>query len=89
MSIANAAADPEPLDLSTVTAVTVRVTRPVYPQPAVWVAIILTQTSTLIELEKVFELADVEAFGAYRIEFLLTVPGGVRRAGPVTLNVEP
>jgi hypothetical protein len=88
MSVANTSGDPEPLDLSTVTAVTVRVTRGSYT-PVTWECDTLSHSSTLIELERVFDPSDVEFPGRYRLDFILAVPSGIRRAGPVYLTVTP
>jgi hypothetical protein len=84
VTITNAELASEPLDLSTVTAVTLRVTTP--RGERTWTTTIETQTATLLELEHLWDALDVEEPGIYRVYVDMAVPGGVRRAGPSSLT---
>lgn len=84
--ISNPAAASEPLDLTTVTAVVMKV-RHTMSGEQTWAADILSQEANLLLLEHVWALGEVSYAGSYRIDLELTVPAGVRRAGPLYLPV--
>jgi hypothetical protein len=86
ISVSNAELAPEPLDLTIVTAAAFAVTTP-RGDRVVWAAEITEQTATLLILEHAFAINDVNAAGRYQINIQLTVPDGVRRAGPTSLQV--
>jgi hypothetical protein len=86
LTITNAQLASEPLDLSTVTAVSLQVTRP-SGVVVTWSTTIDTQTSTSLVVLHTFAAPDVPTAGEYGILILLTVPTGVRRAGPSSLQV--
>lgn len=84
--VSNAALEPEPLDLSTVTAVSFLVVTP-RGDRRVWAAAITAQSASALTTEHVFEINDVYAGGSYQIDLQLTTPDGIRRAGPTALQV--
>lgn len=84
--VANPSGASEPLDLTTVTAVTCTVRHPVHGTQT-WAFEILTAETDLLLLEHVWALGEATYAGQYRLDFELTVPGGKRRAGPVLLPV--
>lgn len=84
--ISNPTGSSEPLDLSTVSDVALKVRHPTSGEQT-WTAEVLTQTADLLLLEHVWALGEVSYPGDYRIDLELTVPGGVRRAGPVIMPV--
>lgn len=86
LNVENAEAASEPLDLTTVSAVSLSVTQP-DGRRVTWAAEIESATEDLLVLEHEFAAVDVEQPGNYAIVILLTVPGGVRRAGPTSLPV--
>ncbi len=86
ITVQNAEAASEPLDLSTVTAAVMRVSKPT-GEVADWAATIEAQSTTELEIEHVFDAFDVEQIGTYPVTVLLTVPAGTRRAGPTSLQV--
>lgn len=86
--ISNPNAAAEPLDLSTVLAAVLKV-RHWTSGEQVWAAEILSQSSNLLLLEHVWALGEVSYPGEYRIDLELIVPDGVRRSGPVFLQVIP
>lgn len=88
VTVSNAGAASDPLDLTTVTAAELSVQRP-DGQRVTWEATIASASATELVLEHVFDAIDVDARGQYRITIALTVPGGVRRAGPTVLQVVP
>jgi predicted RNA-binding protein with PUA domain len=53
----------------------------------VWDATIESQTADQINALHVFGVNDVYAGGSYQIDVQLTVPAGIRRAGPTALQV--
>lgn len=85
VTIDNAELASSPLDLSTVTAVALDVRAP--SQRFVWALTITSQTSTRIVGYHDFAEGDVGEAGNYKIMAQMTVPGGVRRAGPSVLEV--
>jgi hypothetical protein len=85
VTITNAALASAPLDLSTVTAVNLAVRSPV--QSFTWALTVTSQSTTEIVGHYAFGEGDVGAAGDYDVTVLLTVPGGVRRAGPTVLRV--
>lgn len=86
IEITNAELAPEPLDLSTVTGVTLLVITPRGDRRA-WAATIESQSSAQINALHVFDLNDVYAGGSYQIDVQLATPAGIRRAGPTALQV--
>ncbi len=87
ITIANIESDPDPLDLTGVSAAVISVAKPSGQLPEEWSATIASQSASELVLEHVFDAADVEQPGAYLLTISLTVLDGVRRAGPVTLQV--
>lgn len=85
VTIDNAALASTPLDLSTVTAVDLDVRTPV--QRFTWPLVVTSQSATQIVGTYDFQEGDLGAAGDYKIMALLTVPSGVRRAGPTVLKV--
>ena len=85
IQVAAAPGDTEPLDLTTVSAASLRVTGP-DGQAVTWSCTTVSVTSLLLVLEHVFAASDVGARGQYSIVVQLTVPTGVRRTGPIILN---
>ncbi len=85
VTIANADLASAPLDLSTVTAVNLDVRTP--SQRFTWALTITAQSSTQIVGYHEFAAGDVGGAGDYKVIANLTVPGGVRRAGPTVLKV--
>jgi hypothetical protein len=88
LTVANTAGDPEPLDFTTVTAVVLLVQRPNGARDT-WAVTIQGQTSGLLTLERVWSLPDLETQGRYTVEVQMTVPSGIRRAGPLTIDAIP
>ena len=86
-SIANVTGEPNPLDLSTVSAVSLSVILPDSARRVTWSATVVAQDAASLVVEHVFSLADVLAPGGYNVLAELTTPAGVRRAGPYTLTV--
>ncbi len=84
--ISNPTAEAEPLDCTTVTAAVLKA-RHWRSGEHVWSATILTAQTNLLLLEHVWALGEVSYPGDYRIDIELTVPPGVRRAGPVIMRV--
>lgn len=84
--ISNPAAAAEPLDLATVLVATLKV-RHWTSGEQVWATEILSQVTNLLLLEHVWALGEVSYPGEYRIGVELVTPDGVRRAGPVVLQV--
>jgi hypothetical protein len=87
ITIVNVSSDPDPLDLTTVEAVAISALMPNGAGRADWTTEIAAQTEAELVLVHVFDAADVEQPGAYLLTITMNVPGGTRRAGPVTLNV--
>ena len=85
VTIDNAELASSPLDLSTVTDVDLDVHAP--NQRFTWPLTVTTQSADVIVGYYEFAEGDVGGAGDYRITALLTVPGGVRRAGPTVLKV--
>lgn len=75
-----------PLDLSTVTACTLKVTRR-NGTSVFWDAVIESQSATELIVRHYFADADVPDIGRITIMPYLTVPGGTRRAMPFTLPI--
>lgn len=88
LRVEDAAGDPDPLDLSTVTSVTLSVRHPNGKNVA-WPVTILEQDATHILVEHEYALTDVWDPGSYELSIKLAVPSGVRRAGPSVLTVLP
>ncbi len=86
LSVTNAELADEPLDLTTVSAVSLSVLRP-DGQRVTWSVTTAEQTATLLRVVHVFDALDVELPGTYRIMVMMTVVTGVRRAGPTSLAV--
>lgn len=86
IEITNAALAPEPLDLTSVTAVSFLVVTPRGDRRA-WTASIEAQTADQIDAVHVFYVNDVYAGGSYQIDVQLMTPSGIRRAGPTSLQV--
>lgn len=86
ISVSNVGGAADPLDLSTVTEAEFAVTTPT-GRRVTWATTIASQSAAALVLQHVFALADVDTPGPYRITVYMTVPGGVRRAGPTTLQV--
>ncbi len=86
-SIANPALASQPFDLTSVTAASVRVLRP-DGRVATWAVDIVAQTAELLTLRHTFALDDVYLGGQYRVSVDMTVPAGVRRAGPTMIEVQ-
>ncbi len=84
--ISNPTGSAEPLDLSTVSAAELKARHPTAGEQ-LWSADILTQSADLLLLEHVWALGEASNAGFYRVDILLTVPGGKRRAGPVFVPV--
>jgi len=75
------------LVMTTVTAVTFDVKQPDGTM-VVWGGTILVgATATLLRAQHVFSLPDTIQIGKYVLMAYLTVPGGVRRAGPTVFMV--
>lgn len=74
------------LDLSTVSAVLIRVARP-DGQKTSWSADITSQTPSVLVLRHVFEAGDVDAVGTYAVFVEMTIPSGVWRSEPRVLEV--
>lgn len=76
------------VDLSTVTAATLAL-RDALGNAATWSATIVEQSAERLVLEHVFDVFGRETMrvGRYRAFAMLTVPAGVRRAGPFTVSV--
>ena len=72
------------LDLTTVTAVSLQITKPGSPDldEETWTADITAQSSDQILLEHPFVITDVDRVGVYRIMIVMTIPAGEERAGP-------
>ena len=85
ITITNAALASAPLDLSTVTTITLDVDAP--SQSFSWAAQIMSQSATEIVCKHEFAEGETGEAGDYKIMVILTVPGGVRRAGPTVLKV--
>lgn len=85
-SVTNAALAAEPLDLTGVTGVVVRVQRP-DGRRVVWAADITVKTAVLLTLRHTFALDDVRLAGSYGISIDMTVAAGIRRAGPTVIEV--
>jgi hypothetical protein len=88
LRVENAEAASSPLDLTSVTAVTLEVTTS-QGDRVQWDAEIETQTAELLVIKHVFDPQDVEFPGTYRIVITMAVPEGTRRAGPTSLLVVP
>lgn len=86
VTIENAALEPNPLDLTTVTACAITATRP-DGRRETWSTLITTQVADQLIVERVWLLNDVFLAGRYHLDINLTIPGGVRRAGPTVLDV--
>jgi hypothetical protein len=86
IEIANADLEGAPLDLSTVSQVDFLVVKP-SGERVIWATTITAQSTTALNADHSFALNDVLIAGFYQIDVRLTVPGGVRRAGPTTLEV--
>jgi hypothetical protein len=88
LTIENSPSDPDPLDLSTVISVTMTATCQDLIN-SVWPVSVVAQSSNALTIEHVFDSygAEIERTGIYRLNLELTVPTGVRRAGPTTLRV--
>lgn len=86
VTIANAALEPNPLDLTTVTGVSISATRP-DGRHETWATAITTQAADSLIVERVWLINDIYAAGLYRVDVILTVPSGIRRAGPTVLEV--
>lgn len=91
VTVENLSTDPAPLDLSTVTAVTLSVDKPGADLGETWSASIFSQTSTKLVVEHVFDTygAEVEFPGDYLITVNMSTPGGPRRASASKLVVFP
>jgi hypothetical protein len=89
IAISNAELAAEPLDLTTVTAFALQVTNPKGEASAWSVDVVDAAAADLVTLEHVFDAdgAEVELPGNYSLLISMTVPSGVRRAGPTTLPV--
>ncbi len=72
-------------DLSTVSAVSLEVTRPGSPdlEEETWTASITAQSAEQLLLEHEWEESDGERVGVDRVMMVLTVPGGELRPPPV------
>lgn len=84
--VSNPTAASEPLDLAQVSGVAGKVRHPVSGEQ-VWAFEILSQASNLLLLEHVWALGEATHTGTYRIDLELSVPEGIRRAGPVLVQV--
>jgi hypothetical protein len=84
--VTNAELETEPLDLLTVTAAAFEVTRQDGTRQT-WAVDIAEQTEILLVLDHEFAITDVDQAGRYSIAIVLTVPAGIRRAGPTVLQV--
>jgi hypothetical protein len=88
LRVEDAVGDSEPLDLSTVSAVRLEVRKP-DGVTVVWPVDILQQEADHILVEHEYLVTDVWVPGTYQLRVFLTVPDGVRRAGPGMLQVLP
>lgn len=73
------------LDLTSVTAVSLAVNKPgmEWNDETSWPVAIDTQTTTVLSVHHDFAVADVDTLGAYRVMIVMSVPTGIRRAGPI------
>jgi hypothetical protein len=87
IEVANAENDLDPLDLSTITAAAMTVTRP-DGQIVLWLCTITASSATALTVEHPFDAGDVASPGQYSVVLLL-IPGveAVRRAGPSAFQV--
>ncbi len=85
VTIDNAALAASPLDLTTVTAVSLEVRAPT--QAFTWPLTLTVHTAELIVGYYEFAEGDVGGEGDYEITIRLTLPSGTRRAGPTVLPV--
>jgi hypothetical protein len=86
VTITNPVGDPSPLDFTTVSAVRLLVRTP-RAADVVWPVTVVSQTTSTLVVRHLFELQDVGLPGAYQVLAELTVPDGIRRAGPAVLSV--
>lgn len=86
VTVENAALEPNPLDLTLVTAVSITATRPDGRREN-WAMTITDQATDSLVVERVWLINDVFAAGLYSIDVIMTVPAGIRRAGPTVLEV--
>lgn len=84
--IENAQLEPEPLDLTLVTSVTLVAFAP-DGRVENWAMVMVEQTTGHLVAERVWQISDIYTPGTYKIEVVLAVSGGVRRAGPTVLEV--
>jgi hypothetical protein len=75
------------VDLSTVTAVSLDVTKPGTNVPTTWAASITTQTATTLRASHTFASGELDLSGCYKFVVLMAVPSGTVRAGPGFLEV--
>ena len=86
ITVQNAALEPSPLDLTLVTAVTIDVTRP-DGRHETWLTTITGQDAASLVVEHIFAVNDVFASGTYHLDLNMSIPAGIRRAGPTVLQV--
>ncbi len=86
LAIENAEAATEPLDLTTVTDVSLQVVTPSGARKT-WDATIEDQEESLLVVSHIYDVNDIQIPGRYSIVAIMAVPGGVRRAGPTALEV--
>jgi len=72
-------------DLTTVSAVSLEITRPGSPdlEEEIWTASITAASTEQLLLEHDWAESDVDRVGVYRVMMVLTVPGGELRPPPV------
>lgn len=85
LPVENASFEDEPLDLTTVTGWSLLVGMP--DGFVTWSVTVDSVSADRAVLRHVFAQGDTDQIGTYKIMVLMTVPGGVRRAGPSTLQV--
>ncbi len=73
------------LDLTTVSAVELQVTRPGSPDldEEIWTVDITAQSEDQLLMEHEFTITDIDRVGVYRVMIILDIPAGEERAGPV------
>jgi len=81
--VRNRSGESSPLDFITATAVEFRV----LGSPTVWGASITAASSSELSATHVWAAGEIPAAGLVRLMLHITTPGGLRRAGPISLEV--